>query len=42
MPGIMKNPGAGIVMFTALNPVTLGHKLFVPVWHRQDASTEPR
>jgi len=30
-----------VVMFTPLNPVVLGHKLFVPVHHAGNASDHP-
>jgi len=29
----------GVVSFTPLGPVTLGHRLFVPIEHVQDAAT---
>lgn len=33
--------GLDVVSFTPLNPVTPGHRLFVPVEHTHDAATNP-
>ena len=33
--------GRGTVRFEPLNPVTVGHMLFVPTMHVEDASDEP-